>query len=125
METTDNEQSVEAVVVLRGPVADLQRAGELLAEHGVESVIGSSQADGCGSCAPKLWLAVAADDLRAAMEVIDGDWRAGLDPHQIEALERAAHIVIDPEAAETTCPACLATFATGPSECPDCGLRIG
>ncbi|MBI5503281.1 MAG: hypothetical protein HY899_00655 [Deltaproteobacteria bacterium] len=121
----DTPHTEELTIVLRGPLADLQRAAELLAEQGVESVIGKTDGDGCGSCAPKLWLGVARDDVQAAVAVMEGDWRAGLDPHQIEALERAAHIVIDPDAAETTCPACLTTFATGPTECPDCGLRIG
>ncbi len=123
-ETQETEPTVDAVIVLRGPLADLQRAAELLAECGVESAIGRHEGDGCGSCAPKLWLAVASDDAQAALASLDGDWRSGLDPHQIEALERAAHIVIDPDAAETTCPACLTTFVTGPEECPDCGLRI-
>jgi hypothetical protein len=48
-----------------------------------------------------------------------------MDPGQFEAAARASEVVIDPDAPETTCPACLTTFATGPSECPDCGLFLG
>lgn len=129
MEIEQDEQAVEAVIVLRGPLADLQRAAELLEDHGVDAVIGKTEADDCGSCgpscAPKLWLAVASEDVAAALAALDGAWRSGLDPHQIEALEKAAQIVIDPDAAETTCPACLTTFPTGPRDCPDCGLRLG
>lgn len=34
-------------------------------------------------------------------------------------------VVVDFNQSEMTCPACLTTFATGPSECPDCGLYLG
>jgi len=34
-------------------------------------------------------------------------------------------MVIDLEAEEATCPACLTPFAPGVSHCPGCGLRIG
>jgi len=131
METGHDTHAEEAVIVMRGPLADLQRAAGLLESHGIEAAIGKTEDDGCGSgscgpsCGPKLWLAVAGSDVPAAMVALDGDWRAGLDQHQIEALERAAQIVIDPDAAETTCPACLTTFRTGPRDCPDCGLRLG
>jgi len=37
----------------------------------------------------------------------------------------AADIVLDFDAEEMTCPACLTTFATGPDRCPDCGLSFG
>lgn len=48
-----------------------------------------------------------------------------MDEEQMIAAAQASQVVIDPNAAETTCPACLTTFATGPSACPDCGLVIG
>jgi len=41
-----------------------------------------------------------------------------------DAERLAAQSVIDHNAAEMTCPACGTTFATGPSECPDCGLSL-
>ncbi len=37
----------------------------------------------------------------------------------------AADAVINFDAAEITCPACGTSFATGPTECPDCGLFLG
>jgi hypothetical protein len=114
----------ETVIVLQGPLAELQRAAARLAEHGIETVIGSPDGDNCCSTS-KLWLAVAREDAQAAAEVFDRDWRAGLDAEQIAALDAAAQIVIDPDAPETTCPACLTTFATGPTKCPECGLGLG
>jgi Zn finger protein HypA/HybF involved in hydrogenase expression len=68
---------------------------------------------------------VASHDVGAFQEIYHNDWRRGLDQHQVEAAEAAASIYIDPEAAETTCPACMTTFATGPAECPECGLYLG
>lgn len=46
--------------------------------------------------------------------------------HDFSPEERAAaDAVVDFNAADMTCPACATTFATGPSECPDCGLFLG
>jgi hypothetical protein len=59
------------------------------------------------------------------MSLMHTDWRDNLDPEQLAAVDAASAIVIDPSAPETTCPACLTTFKTGPSTCPDCGLCIG
>lgn len=68
---------------------------------------------------------VASPDVERCRELFASDWRSGLDADQLAAAEAAAAVVIDPSAAETTCPACLTTFKTGPTECPDCGLCIG
>jgi len=114
----------EGVIVLQGPLADLQRAAARLREHGIDVTIGSPEADGCCST-NKLWLAVAPEDVQATAELFDRDWRSTLDPEQVAALDAASRIVIDPDAPETTCPACLTTFATGPSSCPECGLGLG
>lgn len=65
-------------------------------------------------------LAVAsAEGPRAAQALYDA-WYA----QASEAERRAATSVIDHNAAEITCPACGTTFATGPAECPDCGLGL-
>lgn len=116
----------DVAVVLRGSLADLQRAAERLGDRGVEAAIVRDPADqgGAGCCGSKLYLVVAREEAPAAFAVFDEDWRRGLSDEQVAALEAAAAIVIDPDAPETTCPACLTTFATGPSECPDCGLAI-
>ncbi len=114
-------------VVLRGSLADLQRAAERLGDRGIDAAIVREPGDdagGCGGCGTKLYLVVARDEAAAAFQVFDEDWRRGLSAEQIAALEAASGIVLDPDAPETTCPACLTTFATGPGECPDCGLAL-
>lgn len=52
---------------------------------------------------------------------MEAQWASNL----TEAELKAADIVIDHDADEIQCPACLGTFATGPKECPDCGLFLG
>jgi hypothetical protein len=120
----ESQPAAEAVIVLQGPLADLQRAAERLREHGIDSMIGSPEDDACCPTS-KLWLSVAREDAQAAAELFDREWRSGLDDAQLAALEAASRIVIDPDAPETTCPACLTTFATGPTTCPECGLGLG
>ena len=120
---SESGAGLETVIVLQGPLADLQRAAARLREHGIAAAIGSPEGGNC--CATtKLWLAVSSADAQVAAEVFDRDWRAGLDDEQLAALDAASQIVIDPDAAETTCPACLTKFATGPSQCPECGLGL-
>ncbi len=66
-------------------------------------------------------LAVASHDAENALTALRADWyrNAGEDERT------AAECVIDLDAPEITCPACGTTFATGPRECPDCGLGLG
>jgi len=72
-----------------------------------------------------LLLAVASTEVDRCREIFADDWRSNLDDEQRAAVDAANDIIIDPDAPETTCPACLTKFATGPTECPDCGLVIG
>jgi len=116
----------DVAVVLRGSLTDLQRAGDRLGQHGIEAAVVRAPGDDVGGCcSAKLYLLVAREHAQAAFAVFDSDWRRGLSDEQVAALEAASAVVLDPVAAETTCPACLTTFATGPVECPDCGLSIG
>ena len=117
----------DAVLVLEGVVHDLQRTADRLTNAGVECAIVNPSEEACasGKCSTKLWLVVASRDVDRCREIFDADWRSGLDAEQLAAADAAARIVIDPDAAETTCPACLTTFATGPTTCPDCGLAVG
>lgn len=113
-------------VVLRGNLADLKRAEERLHDHGIDAeVVRAPGDDAAGCCSKTVYLVVAREDAGAALAVFDSDWRRGLSPEQMAALEAASEVVIDPDAPETTCPACLTTFATGPADCPDCGLSLG
>ena len=45
----------------------------------------------------------------------------GLTPAQ----RAAADLVVDFDAEETTCPACMTTFRPDAPMCPGCGLRFG
>jgi hypothetical protein len=115
----------DVAVVMRGSVADLERARHRLIDNGVEAaLVRANDEAGAGCCSTTIYLVVARDDAPAAFAVFDADWRRGLSEEQIAALEAAASIEVDPDGAEMTCPACLTTFAAGPSECPDCGLAI-
>jgi hypothetical protein len=112
---------------MQGPAHELQRTAERLTSAGVECALVGLLEEGDGSSRgeTKLRLVVASRDVERCREIFDADWRSGLDPDQLAAADAASRIVIDPEAAETTCPACLTTFATGPQTCPECGLTIG
>lgn len=117
----------EVVVVLRGALGDLQRAGDRLGQHGIEATVvrAPGETAGGGCCGTTLYLLVAREHAPEAYRIFDSDWRRGLSDEQVAALEAASAVVLDPDAPETTCPACLTTFATGPAECPDCGLALG
>jgi hypothetical protein len=112
-------------IVMRGSLADLQRASERLDSSGIDSqLVRGTETDSGGCCKTTIWLVVAAEDAAAAHVVFDEDWRRGLTDEQIAALEAAAAIEHDPDSGEVTCPACLTRFDVGPAECPDCGLAV-
>ena len=54
---------------------------------------------------------VASTDAERFRSFYEADWRAGLDADQLAAADAAHAVVIDPDAPETTCPACLTTVA--------------
>lgn len=66
-------------------------------------------------------LAVASEDKFEAARAVDDHWARDLSPEERAATE----MVIDLDADEATCPACLTTFKTGILRCPGCGLRLG
>jgi len=68
-----------------------------------------------------LELAVASFDLADSAEVIQDQWKEGLSPEEAAAAE----MVVDFDAEETTCPACMTTFKPDIPMCPGCGLRFG
>jgi hypothetical protein len=67
-----------------------------------------------------MWLAVASPEAERALRLMQEFWESGLDDEG----RRASAAVLDLDAETLTCPACCATFASGSSQCPDCGLRI-
>ena len=70
-------------------------------------------------------LAVAGSEVERARAVLQEFHDQGL----TDAERAAANLVVDLDAEETTCPACLTTFATAgvgsDGQCPDCGLFLG
>jgi rubrerythrin len=60
-----------------------------------------------------------------ARRLLAAHLQAGLSEQERAAIAAAAAAVIDFDAPEMTCPACGFAFATGPKECPDCGLFLG
>ncbi len=66
-------------------------------------------------------LAVASHQAQLALEQIEAHFTDGM-----TARERASvETVIDLDADENNCPACLEPFKGHPTRCPSCGLRIG
>jgi len=69
-------------------------------------------------------LAVAGVDAERAARALEQKWKDEASAEQI----RAAHHVVDLDAAEILCPACGATFANPGSAaeriCPGCGLYL-
>lgn len=116
----------EVAPIMRGSVAELQRAAGLLERSGIEcTLVQASDTDASGCCSKTIYLVVATGDVPAARAVFDSDWKRGMTAEQIAALEAAAALCTDPEAESMTCPACLTSFPDGPTECPECGLSIG
>ena len=65
-------------------------------------------------------LAVASEDAEKSLIALRADWHANASEEE----RRAAEQVVDHNSAEITCPACGDTFASGPPECPGCGLGL-
>ncbi|MDZ7640863.1 MAG: hypothetical protein U5J62_02380 [Desulfurivibrio sp.] len=114
----------ELVVIQRGPLGDLRRLEELLGRERIPVRIEADEAScgkGCG--AASFLLQVSRDDAAEAAKIVTAEHRrqTALDDHQ----EVAADAVFNPEAEETTCPACGHRFPPTSSQCPDCGLNFG
>jgi len=72
-----------------------------------------------------LWLAVAGPDVVAASAAIEAIADAELSEAIPDAeVRRQATLVVDLDAEETTCPACLTVVPGGSSRCPSCRLRF-
>lgn len=72
-----------------------------------------------------MWLAVANQDVPEASallaELADAELRAAIPD---EGVRRAATAIVDLDADQTTCPACLASVPHGATRCPGCLLRF-
>ena len=66
-------------------------------------------------------LAVAGSQLEEATSLMDEAFLESLSEKEKEI----SRIVVDHNASHIQCPGCLAEFASGPDECPECGLFLG
>lgn len=66
-------------------------------------------------------LAVAGHQAEAALAEIENHFTHGMTERERASVET----VIDLDADENNCPACLEPFKGHPTRCPSCGLRIG
>lgn len=111
---------MEVAVLAEAGLRELKEKQRVLHEAGIEAGIIRPPNAACTTCALKLWLAVPPEDAERAVAALQADWYRKATPEQ----RRAAAEVVDHNAPEITCPACGATFATGPTECPSCGLAL-
>lgn len=101
---------MEAVVVAEGGLPRVKELLRALEQRGVSAAV-LPPSGGCRTgCGTKYRLAVPSEALEEAKQLL------GPPPDAP---------VVDFNASEMTCPACGHEFATGPSECPDCGLFLG
>ncbi|HPF15146.1 MAG: hypothetical protein H6830_00810 [Planctomycetes bacterium] len=68
-----------------------------------------------------LWLVVTSEDAPEAARMLHERELASMSPEE----QAAAQSVIDLDAEQNSCPACLETIPGGAARCPGCGLRIG
>lgn len=111
---------MEVAILAEAGLRELKKKQQVLREAGIEAGIIRPPEAQCKTCALKLWLAVAPEDLERAAAALQADWYRNATPEE----RQAASLVVDHNAPEITCPACGATFPTGPSECPSCGLAL-
>lgn len=115
----------DLVTLQRGPLGDLRQLENLLrAERIAVRISADEQSCGKGCCPSNFLLEVSRDDGAEAAKIIEAEYRrqTRLDDHQTAVPGDA---VFNPEAAETTCPACGHRFPPTSAECPDCGLNFG
>ena len=115
----------DMVTLQRGPLGDMRHLEALLREERIAVRISADEQSCSKSCCPSNFLLeVSRDDAAEAAKIIEAEYRrqTRLDDHQAPA---PADAVFNPEAAETTCPACGHRFPPTSAECPDCGLNFG
>ncbi|RJO63134.1 MAG: hypothetical protein C4523_21280 [Myxococcales bacterium] len=111
--------------------ADLNRLKplkNLLCQHGIANIVLEPDGGCCasGGCAPKLELAVAANDIERAAEVLRADFQdlVALNADETTCKDPSAWTV-NLEGGEVICPACETRIPAGVAECPQCELYVG
>ncbi|MCK5229187.1 MAG: hypothetical protein KAR13_02915 [Desulfobulbaceae bacterium] len=113
------------VTIQGGPLPNMKHFEKLLASARIGTLMVGEGKSCKGGCCPSTFrLLVREEDAYDAMEILnqDHDKTTALEQHDTN-LDDA---IFNPNAAETTCPACGHTFtATSDMTCPDCGLCFG
>lgn len=110
----------EIVPLLVGPPQALQEFADALQRAGIAArfVRPPKEADRTGT---KVGLAVAKQDVAAALRAIEAQQQAGMSETEL----KAAQTVVDREREENVCPACETPFRGQVARCPECGLNFG
>lgn len=104
-------------VLFQGKADMMREIAQVLLAGDVRSITGPLP----GGHEPRAWLAVAGPDVQRAMAL----HRAHLERMVVREGLPLRDAVVDLDADETQCPACLTTFKTaGVDRCPDCGLAF-
>ncbi len=107
-------------------VMNLQEAKEFqkeLAGREVDIVLNHDDKTCTRGCAVTVEVHGREVDMPMIQKVYSEIYAKLLDGHDINPEQMNA--IYDPNQAEALCPACGHRFATGPTECPDCGLGLG
>ncbi len=117
----------ELAVVLQAPLDQLKRVKNLFCQNAIANVILRKEGScSTGGCSPSLDLAVAAEDLQRAAEVLQNEFQELVATVANENVDPAQFgDALDLEAEQITCPACEAVIPQGVNECPGCGLYVG
>ena len=110
----------DLVTLRKGPVLIVKEFQQILARYRIPALAVGAEG-GCGKgCCAELSLQVRRQDAAEAIDVLQREHArsTGLEEHDTAHTDA----VFDPQAAETTCPACGCRFATTTTVCPECGL---
>lgn len=104
-------------VLFQGKADMLREIAQVLEAAEIRSVTGPLP----GGWEPRAWLAVASADTTRAVEAHRRHLERMVEREGLPVRD----VVIDLDAEETQCPACLTRFqAAGRNRCPDCGLKF-
>jgi rubrerythrin len=112
--------------LIKMAVMNLQEAKQFqkeLAAQDVSIVLNHDDKTCTRGCAITVEVHAREIDMPMIQKVYSEIYAKLLDGHDVNAEQMNA--VYDTSQAEALCPACGHRFATGPSECPDCGLGLG
>ena len=119
---TPPEGTEQVAGIVQGGAEELSKLGAVLTAAAIPHDIIEHPDCASGGCGPQLVLVTPVDQVEAAREAIEAHWNGELPDDE----RFAAEAVVDLDADEATCPACMTPFPTSDtSRCPECGLNFG